>query len=68
MSDFWWERTEIQFHSVRRLLGVLLCCSGLCIACIECMEPLSIDSSAETDVVRRFPKPAKVLVSTSAGT
>ena len=38
------------------------------IVCIKCMEPLSFESPAEPDVVRRLPKSAKVLVSTSAGT
>ena len=32
------------------------------------MEPLSFDSPAETDVVRRFLMSAKVFVSGSAGT
>ena len=32
------------------------------------MEPLSFDSPAETDVVRRFPTSAKVFVFASAGT
>ena len=36
--------------------------------CIKCIEPLSFDSLAETNVVRRFPTSVKVFVSTSAGT
>ena len=35
---------------------------------LKSMEPLSFDSSAETDVVRRSPTSAKVFVSASAGT
>ena len=31
-----------------------MCCSWLCNVCSKCMEPLSIDSPVETDVVRRF--------------
>ena len=36
--------------------------------CIKCMDPLSFDSSVETDIVRRFATFAKVFVSSSAGT
>ena len=67
-SDIWWEWTKIQSQSVRCLLGVLLCCSWLCIMCIKSMEPPPFDSPVETDIVRRFPTSAKVFVSTSAST
>ena len=42
--------------------------SWLCIVCIKCMELLSFDSSAETDVVKRFSTSAKVFVLASIGT
>ena len=41
--------------------------SWLCIVCIKCMKPVSFNSTAETDVVKRFPTSAKVFVSASAG-
>ena len=63
MSDIWWERTQIQYQRVKGLERVFLCCSLLCIVCIKCMEPLSFDSPAKTDVVIRFPKSAKVRMS-----
>ena len=48
--------------------GSVVVLSWICIACIKCMEPLSFDTPAQTDVVRRFPTSAKVFVSVSAGT
>ena len=38
------------------------------LSCFKCKEPLSSDSSAETDLVKRFPTSAKVFVSAPAGT
>ena len=35
--------------------------------CIKCMEPLSFDSPAENDVVRRFPTSAKVICQSHPG-
>ena len=58
------EGIEIQFQYVQYLLGMLLCCSSLCIECIKCTEPLNFDSPAGTEGVRKFPTFAKVFVST----
>ena len=41
--------------------------SWLCIVCVKCMKPLSFDSPAKTDVVRRFSTSAKLFVSTLSG-
>ena len=59
---------RFQFQRIRRLLGVLLRCSWLCVVCIKCMEQLPFYSPAETGVVRRFPTSANIFVSASAGT
>ena len=57
MSDIWWEQTKIQFQRVRRVIVLLLALYR-----IKCMEPLSFDSLAGTDVFRRLSTSAKVFV------
>ena len=54
------------FSEYRVCKEMLLCCSWLCILCFKSMEPLSFDSPAETDEVRRLPTFAKVFVSSPA--
>ena len=61
MSDICWERIEIQFQRVKRLLRNVVV---LFLALYRLFK--SIDSPVESDAVRKFPTTAKVFVSAPA--
>ena len=60
MSANYWEQTEIQSQCVNCLLGSIVLVWAW-YRMFKSTEPLSSDSPAETDEVRRFPRSANVI-------